>query len=59
MAHAYSMTEAIQIVVAWLRLDNVDVLQPGNRYWGILRDILVRAQIRGSSITAVESSSTF
>ena len=51
MAHPYSMTEASQIVDAWLDLDNVDVLQPGNRHWQILRNVLVNAQIRGSMVS--------
>ncbi len=51
MSLPFSMIEAADIVDEWLRLEIVDVLQPGDRYWLILRDLLVNAQIHGAMVS--------
>ena len=42
-----SMAEAEQIVSTWLALPPVSLLEPGERYWEVLRELLHQAQITG------------
>lgn len=43
--------EAIPIVSAWLALPMVAILEPGERHWAILRDLLSQTQARGPAVT--------
>lgn len=45
-----SMTEAVSVVSHWLERPNVQVVEPGERHWGILRSLLVETQIRGADV---------
>ncbi len=45
-----SMADATNIVQVWLQMETVDILQPGARYWRILRNLLLDAQIRGALV---------
>jgi len=42
---------AATIVSEWLDRPTVAVLDPGNAYWPIFRDLLVEAQIRGDLVS--------
>jgi toxin-antitoxin system PIN domain toxin len=42
-----SMAEAEEPVASWLALPAVCALEPGDRYWGILRGLLRAAQVSG------------
>jgi toxin-antitoxin system PIN domain toxin len=42
-----SIDEAVSIVDSWLGQPPVAVLEPGSRYWPILRQLLPAAQARG------------
>ncbi len=46
-----SLEEAMSIVSSWLARPMVAILEPGERHWEILRDLLVRTQTRGPVIT--------
>lgn len=43
----FGIDEAATIVSTWLRRSSVAVLEPGERYWPILRELLVSAQVTG------------
>jgi hypothetical protein len=45
--HPLSMSEAGGIVSSWLAQPAVGVLDPGERYWDILRDLARQAQVTG------------
>jgi hypothetical protein len=49
--HAYpnplTPGEAVRAVSDWFSRSNVDVLNPGERYWQILSDLLIDRQARG------------
>ncbi len=46
-----TMKEARGIVAAWLDLDVVRQVEPGERYWEILSGLLVTAQVSGPLVT--------
>jgi len=46
-ANPLSMAEAEAAVTAWFEQPRVDVLEPAERHWEILRELLVKAQVRG------------
>lgn len=46
-----SIDEAIKIVSAWLARPNVNVLNPGERHWEILQNLLVEGQAAGPLAT--------
>jgi len=46
-----SMPEARAVVTGWLTAPAVSVLEPGDRYWEILSDLLVRSQVSGPLVT--------
>ena len=41
-----ALEDAVGTVSAWLNRPNVDVLQPSERHWSILNELLVKAQAR-------------
>lgn len=45
-----SIPEATSIVTEWLQSPNVSVLAPGERHWGILRDLLSASQARADLV---------
>lgn len=45
--HPLSADEASRAVTSWLDQPSVDILEPGERHWDILRDLLSGAQARG------------
>lgn len=47
LARPLSIAEAMGIVDEWLGQPSVATLEPGARYWTILKDLLPAAQIRG------------
>jgi toxin-antitoxin system PIN domain toxin len=47
----YSPAEAIAFVALWFESSNVVVVDPGERYWQILRDLIVKAQARGPCVS--------
>jgi uncharacterized protein len=46
-----TVTEAEAAVSSWLALPSVSPIDPGERYWDVLRDLLHRAQVRGPLVT--------
>jgi uncharacterized protein len=46
-----AIKEARVIVSSWLDVPAVRVIVPGERYWEILGDLLVEAQVSGSLVT--------
>jgi uncharacterized protein len=46
-----TMAEAETAVSSWLALPSVSPLDPGERYWDVLRDLLHRAQVTGPLVT--------
>jgi len=46
-----SIAEAVGIVSSWLERPNVDILEPGDRYWVILQELLVNAQCTGTLVS--------
>jgi hypothetical protein len=46
-----SMPEAKAVVSEWLSAPAVSVLEPGEHYWEIFSDLLVRAQVSGPLVT--------
>jgi toxin-antitoxin system PIN domain toxin len=48
--HPFTAEESVPIVSAWLERPNVAILDPGERYWSILRELLVAHQVRGPAV---------
>lgn len=46
-----SMKEAIEMVSAWLEIPVVLLLEPGDRYWGLLSKLLRDSQVKGPLVT--------
>lgn len=46
-----TMAEAEAAVSAWLALPSVSTIDPGERYWDILRDLLHAAQVTGPLVS--------
>ena len=47
----FSSAEAVAVVEEWLDLPNVRILEPTERHWTILRDLIRRAQVRAALMT--------
>jgi hypothetical protein len=47
----YSPAEAASFVSEWLAVPTVGVLNPGERHWQILSELLPAAQVRGALVT--------
>src|SRR5262252_5658278 len=47
---ALSLKEALSIVSDWLSLPTVQVLDPGERHWGIFTSLLSEGQARGALV---------
>lgn len=50
----FEMQEAVEIVNRWLKQDNSQLVEPTDRHWLILSDLLIVAQIRGPMTTDAE-----
>ena len=50
LEHPLSATEALAIVSGWLQHPSVTVLNPGERHWEILRDLMTKGQAHGPLI---------
>ena len=48
---AFTLTEAATIVAGWLERPNVTLLNPGERHWEILREMMTNGQARGPLVT--------
>lgn len=46
-----TIAEAEGTVASWLSLPSVSPIDPGERYWDVLRDLLHRAQVTGPLVT--------
>jgi uncharacterized protein len=46
-----TIIEAEGAVSSWLALPSVSTIDPGERYWDVLRDLLRRAQVRGPLVS--------
>jgi toxin-antitoxin system PIN domain toxin len=49
-ARPLELDEAIGIVAVWLARDNVVIVDPAERHWRILSDLLPKSQVRGPLI---------
>ncbi len=45
-----SMEEAVPIVSAWLKQPMVTILEPGERHWAVLTELLSQTQVRGPAV---------
>jgi len=48
---AFTIQEAAAIVSGWLDRPTVTLLNPGERHWEILRDLMAKGQARGPLVT--------
>jgi hypothetical protein len=48
---AFTVEEAAAIVAGWLTRPTITLLNPGERHWEILRDLMTRGQARGPLVT--------
>ncbi len=48
---AFTVEEAAAIVADWLNRPMVTLVNPGERHWQILRDIMTKGQARGPLVT--------
>lgn len=48
---AFTAEEASDIVADWLGRPIVTLLNPGERHWEILRNIMIKGQVRGPLVT--------
>lgn len=46
-----SISEAVAIVSEWLERPMVAILAPGERHWGILKDLLTEGQVYGPLVS--------
>ena len=49
--NAFSLEEAIDIVAGWFERPTVTLLNPGERHWEILREMMTKGQARGPLVT--------
>jgi hypothetical protein len=48
---AFTVEEAAAIVAGWLARPTITLLNPGERHWEILRDMMTKGQARGPLVT--------
>ncbi|MFN2427413.1 MAG: type II toxin-antitoxin system VapC family toxin [Candidatus Binatia bacterium] len=48
--HPLTSAEAREHVTSWLELPGVDILEPAERYWGILAGLLETGQVAGALV---------
>jgi toxin-antitoxin system PIN domain toxin len=51
--HPLTIAEALQIVADWLARPMVVIVNPGERHWGILSDLLGQSHARGPAVMDV------
>jgi toxin-antitoxin system PIN domain toxin len=49
--HPLTIGEAEATVSSWLALPTISTIDPGERYWEVLRDLIHRAQVSGPLVT--------
>jgi hypothetical protein len=49
--NAFTLHEAIAIAAGWLERPTVTLLNPGERHWEILREVMTKGQARGPLVT--------
>ncbi len=49
--YPFSLAEAVAIVSGWLEPPPVTILQPGERHWEIVRELLTKGQAHGPLVT--------
>ncbi|HLJ61099.1 MAG TPA: type II toxin-antitoxin system VapC family toxin [bacterium] len=49
--HPLTIREAVPIVSDWLAQPMVTIVEPGERHWTILQDLLTRVHARGPAVT--------
>ena len=54
----FEMAEAVEIVNRWLRQPNVTILEPTDRHWSILAQLLLSGQVR-AAMTADADIATY
>ena len=47
----YTIEEAIEIVNRWMRVPATRIIEPGPRYWNILRLVLAQSAVRGKMVS--------
>ncbi len=47
---AFAMPEAVSKMAGWFQQQHVSLLTPGVNHWTILRELLVKAQVRGPMV---------
>jgi uncharacterized protein len=47
----YTTAEIIRIVDSWLGRSNVSIVEPGDRYWPILSELMTKHDIRGDLVS--------
>ena len=50
----FEMAEAVQIVERWMKHPNITVVEPTDRHWVILREMLLSGQVRSAMTTDAE-----
>lgn len=51
MTQPFEVLEATEIVGDWFASPAVELIEPGPRYWQILRDLLIRNNVRGKLVS--------
>ena len=46
-----STAEAVAVVSSWLAQPSAGILEPGERYWSILAELLKKSQVKGPRVT--------
>jgi toxin-antitoxin system PIN domain toxin len=46
-----SMEQAIDVVEEWIELPQVQLMVPGGKHWGILKEMLLKGRVRGPQST--------
>ncbi len=49
--NAFSLEEAVDIASGWFERPTVTLLNPGERHWEILREMMTKGQARGPLVT--------
>lgn len=49
--HPLSTEEACAAVSSWLSWPSVEILEPGEKHWAVLNDVLAKHQLRGPVVT--------
>lgn len=50
----FDISESVQIVARWMKHPNITIVEPTNRHWQILSELLVAGQVRSAMTTDAE-----